>query len=122
MESVLELRSLNYSWTKIASIIDISRSTLYRKLAESGISTNDYSNLSPNQLDDIIKTIKKAHPTDGEVLMKGHLLSCGIRVKRVDMRESIHRVDHRNTVLRRSSTINRHIYSVPHPNYMCSNS
>ena len=59
MESVLELRSLYYSWTKIASIIDISRSTLYRKLAESGISTNDYSNLSPNQLDDIIKTIKE---------------------------------------------------------------
>ena len=50
--------------------------------------------------------------------MKGHLLSCGIRVKRVDMRESIHRVDNRNTVLRRSSTINRRVYSVPHPNYM----
>lgn len=41
IESIPELRALNYNWTKIASMLDISRATLYRRLGEAGISTDD---------------------------------------------------------------------------------
>lgn len=97
-------------------MLQISLSTLRRRLADWGIPTDDYSCVSPRELDDVIKTIKQDHPNDGEVLMKGHLLARGMKVKMKDMRDSIHRVDHANTVERRSKVIKRRIYSVPHPN------
>ncbi len=117
-DTVKEWRSLNFSWTKIASLIGVSRSTLYRRLKDFGIETDDYTAVQTADLDHEIKGIKQDHPNDGEVIMKGHLLSKGIKVKRKDLRESIHRVDHDNTVKRRSIAIKRRTYTVPHPNAM----
>lgn len=39
----LSLQSLNYSWTKISEILGVSRCTLYRRLREAGIDTDDYT-------------------------------------------------------------------------------
>ena len=91
---------------------------MYRRLEEAGVSPDDYTPISDQQLDDIIHSIKQDHPNDGEVLMQGHLLRQGIRVPRQALRNAIHRVDHINTVARKRSVVRRHIYSVPHPNYV----
>ena len=107
VDSILALRSLNYTWTRIASLLDISRRTLYRRLEEAGISTDDRTQLSEGELDDIIRSIKYNHPNDGEVLIKGQLLRMGVRVPRQAMRDSIHRVDHQNVVSRRHSVVRR---------------
>jgi len=80
IEDILELRALNYNWTKIASMLDISRATLYRRLEEAGISANDNTLLSDVQLSEIVSSIMQDHPNDGEVLIKGHLISRGMRV------------------------------------------
>lgn len=79
IDYVLELRSLNYSWTKIATVIGISRSTLYRRLEEEGISTDDHTDLSNAELDDIIRSIKQDHPNDGKILMQAHLITMRIK-------------------------------------------
>ena len=76
----------------------MSRSTLYHHLEAAGVSTNDYTDLTDENLDQVITTIKVEHPNDGEVLMRGHLLRMGIRVTRQQLRNSIHRVDHENTI------------------------
>ena len=68
------MRKLNYSWSKIARMLGISRQTLYRRLKEFNIPSNDYSTISCNELDDIVKEIKVNHPNDGESMMQGHLL------------------------------------------------
>lgn len=112
----MELRALNYSWTKIAAIMSISRSTLYRKLNEAGISTSDHSHLTDQQLDEIVASVKQDHPHDGEILLNGHLRSRGVRVTRQALRDSIHRIDHSNVLSRRHDVIRRRIYSVGHPN------
>jgi len=39
-EDILMLKRLNYSWTRIAEILDISLTTLYRPLQEFNIDTN----------------------------------------------------------------------------------
>ena len=44
---------MNYSWTKIASLLNVSRSTLYRRLRENNIATNDYISPSNATLDSI---------------------------------------------------------------------
>lgn len=101
---------MNYSWTKIASLLDISRSTLYRRLKGNNVSSNDYTSLSNATLDSIIHSIKCDHPNDGEVLLQGHLRRVGIKVLRKDLRESIHRVDGDLTQQRHARIIQRRIY------------
>ena len=115
-DEIISLRSLNFKWSKIASLLGVSRATLYRRLNEYGIAADDCTQLSDAQLDDIIVSIKGDHPHDGEILLKGHLCRLGIRVRRKDLRASIHRVDHEGAVRRRANLVKRRVYSVPHPN------
>ena len=115
---ILEWRKLNFSWSEIARMLGISRSTLYRRLNEAGVATDDHTPLSNHQLDRVIELIKKDHPKDGEVLVRGHLLRQGIKVTRQKIRDSIHRVDHTNVAARRRNVVHRRVYSVPFPNYI----
>ncbi len=74
--------------------MNVSRATLYRKLEETGINTDDHSQISDRDLDNIISGIKQDHPNDGEVLIQGHLVQKGQKITRERLRKSIHRVDH----------------------------
>ena len=77
------LRGLKFSFTDIASIMGISRATLYRRLDDAGIDcTCSYSRVSDRELDDEVRRIKHDHPNDGERLMMGHLVSRGVIVQR----------------------------------------
>ena len=94
----------------------MSRSTVHRRLLDVGVSTHDYTAISPSDLDEVLREIKKEFPNDGEVMTKSHLLRLGIKVTRQELRNSIHRVDHENTVSRQSKVVKRRVYSVEHPN------
>lgn len=94
----------------------MSRSTVYRRLLDVGVSTNDYTAISSSHLDEVLREIKKEFPNDGEVITKSHLLRLGIKVTRQELRYSIHRVDHENTVSRQSKVVKRRVYSVGYPN------
>ena len=115
-EDILSLRRLNYTWTKISRMLGVSRKTLYRRLEEYEIPHSNYSCVSSDELDEIVKDIKVNFPNDGEVMLQGHMLRLGFKVQRAALRASVHRVDHENTIARRSSTIIRRVYTVPHPN------
>lgn len=117
-EEILELRRLKYTWTKIASMLGVSRQTLYRQLSEYGIDTNTYSNITESDLDDLLCELKCEHPTYGEVMLQGFLLSMNINVPRAKLRQAIHRVDHANTLHRRSQVIRRRVHCTPYPNEM----
>ena len=88
-------------------MIDISCATLYRRLKDVGISSDDRSHVYDVELDDLIRSLKKDHPNDGEVLIQGHLVRMKIRVPRQALRQSIHRVDHANVVLHRRLVVRR---------------
>ena len=117
IEEVEFLRALHLPWIRIAEILDISRHTLYRWLKNEGILQElQFTEISDNDLDEVMKGIKEEHPNDGEVLVSGHLLAKGIRVPRSRMRASIHRVDPINTAQRRSKAIVRRRYTIGEPN------
>ena len=117
IDEVEFLRSLRFSFKEIASILGISRATLYRRLDEEGLSSNCmYSNISDQDLDSYILSIKRSHPNDGERLLAGHLCRLGIVVPRTRLRGSIHRVDPENTAARRSITVRRRAYHAEGPN------
>ena len=111
------LRGLRFPFCKIAVILGISRSTLYRRLEEEGLSQDlTYTDISDRDLDSELAAIKSNHPNDGERLLSGHLSRQGIIVPRAQLRASIHRVDPINTAIRRSVTIRRRVYHVEGPN------
>ena len=117
LDEVEYFRGLGFTWTKIAEMIGISRSTLYRFLEREGISsTRKYSEISSSDLDRAVAAIKQEHPNDGERMITGHLHSIGIVVPRSKLRASIHRIDPFSTAVRRSITIRRRIYHVEGPN------
>ena len=110
------LRSLRFSFKQIASILGISRATLYRRLDEEGLSSNCmYSNMSYQNLDSYIISIKRSHPNDGECLLTGHLCRLGIIVPRSWLWASIHQLDPENTAARWSITVRRRIYHAEGP-------
>ncbi len=114
VEDVEYLRSFGFTWTRIADILQISRSTLYRRLEEEGISSEArFSNISDV---DEIRDVKMNHPNDGERMVIGHLRQKNICVPRSRARASIHRVDPINTQLRRSVTVRRRTYYSEGPN------
>ena len=114
IEDIAFLRGLRFSWQRIAQILGISRSTLYRRINEEGLARNlSYTTISDADLDKLVADIKAVHPNDGERLM---MVSRNIFVPRARLRGAIHRVDPINTALRRSVTIRRRRYVCAGPN------
>ena len=117
IEEVEFLRSLNFKWEKIASILGISRWTLYRRIREEGVHEDlQFSDISDDDLDILVMQIKEEHRNHGEVLIAGHVAVRNVRVQRTRLRASIHRVDPVNTAQRRSTAVVRRIYNVGSPN------
>ena len=52
-----------------------------------------YCDLTDQELDDIVKQVQVEFPACGNKQMMGHLLSRGIRVQQVRVRDSMHRTD-----------------------------
>ena len=111
------MRSLRFSWTKIAQITGISRRTLYRRLDEWELPRDIYySDITDNDLDRLVRAVKAENPTSGEVLLMSQLHIRGIKVQRSRLRASLHRIDPQIIALRRRHTVRRRVYSVDSPN------
>ena len=116
VEEVAEMRKIGISITKISEIIGVSRSTLYRALEGSNLlGVTDISN---QELDEVIASYKEAHPNDGERILIGYLRSRNIHIPRSRIRNSIHRIDPHGIEQRRLTTICRRAYYVEGPNYV----
>lgn len=76
---------------------------------------DQYSAVSDNELDELVRNIHRQFPMCGNRQMQGHLLTHGVRVQQYRIRESQRRVDPEGTLLRRLGGIHRRQYSVPAP-------
>ena len=92
---------LRFTWVKIAQMYGVSRSTVYRKCKEAGITDIEkmqrvsYDNLLP-----VVNEIKNEFPDAGERLLSGLLHARNINFSRDTLRRVIHDVDPINTALR----------------------
>lgn len=102
----------------MAEVMMISRSTLWRRLNELGISFNTYSAITDSELDSVMELQVRNFPRYGSVMMWGHLRSLNVYVTRQKVRASLMRVSPQAVANHRSTTIQRRTYSVPCSNYL----
>ena len=79
-EDILMLKRFNYSWTRIAEILDTSHTTLYCRLQEFNIDTDKFTNIPELELDQVIKQVRTEHLNTGEVILQGLLAYKNIKV------------------------------------------
>ena len=79
---------------------------MYHRLEEFDISES-FTEISSSDLDQLLQEINAEHPNSGEVMLKGYLLERSVKISRATLRSAIHRVDHANTVSRKSVVIKR---------------
>ncbi|KAK7912700.1 hypothetical protein WMY93_012911 [Mugilogobius chulae] len=78
----------------LAKCLGVSRSTVYRRMQEFGLSVRGlYNNMNDQDLDHIISNVKHQMPNAGYRMVQGHLVSMGIRVQWSRIMASMHRVD-----------------------------
>ncbi|CAB4042493.1 PREDICTED: uncharacterized protein LOC107339677 isoform X1 [Paramuricea clavata] len=98
-------------------MLDISLSTVRRRMREQGLSsTQPFASLSDEELDSIVSEIKLSHPQCGYRMMIGHLRSRGLKIQQDRVRTSLRRVDPEGTTVRWMAAIYRRKYSVKGPN------
>ncbi|XP_048878521.1 uncharacterized protein LOC125747369 [Brienomyrus brachyistius] len=117
-EDIENLLSLSLTLTEVASVLVISRPTLYKYMQEYNIPQSKFSSIPDEELDAMINQIKSEHPHAGEVMLNGHLRSRGIIVQRRRLRESVKRIDGTGLESRRRTAVHRRVYAVPCPNYI----
>ena len=93
-QQLVEMLGTNLSVPCIAKLLGVSSSTIFRRMREFGLSVSElYSSISDEELDNVVISIKNDMPTAGYRMVKGRLLSIGLRVQWTRMAASMHRVD-----------------------------
>ena len=103
---------------EIASMLSVSESTIYRRMQSYGLSSQDFSNVSDEELDNHITELSKDFPFCGEGMLKFLLQERGIKVQRMRLRDSIHRVDEEGVRERTKGRLQRRVYNVKGPNHL----
>ncbi|CAJ0626567.1 938_t:CDS:1 [Entrophospora sp. SA101] len=92
--AIILLCSEGFSWVDIANIFGISITTLYRRRCDLNIlNIPSYSEISNNELDQIILNIKESQPYSGQNILMGALKSRSVRITRERLREALRRID-----------------------------
>ncbi|KAK7880188.1 hypothetical protein WMY93_033145, partial [Mugilogobius chulae] len=107
--------------TTISSLLGISRSTLFRRMADNNLSVSGmYSKCTDEELDDLVSRIKETMPHAGYRLVKGTLKAQGHRLQWSRVKASMHRIDSLGIVSRMTQLgcVVRRTYTVPCPKYL----
>lgn len=65
IELVQFLRSAGYKCDEVASVVGVSRSTLWRRLRALGVDMDTFTDISDSNLDDVVTRIQQQHPNVG---------------------------------------------------------
>ena len=116
IEQVELLRSADFTWDEISSVVGVSRSTLWRRLHKLGIPLQRYSDVDDCEVDKLVGQVQMNNPNVGVRMLQGHIRSLGMRVQRQRIRESVLRINPLRAVVRWQQVVPRRSYWVPGPN------
>ena len=101
----------------LAEKLGIHRNTLRAKIKENSINSS-FTEISDDDLDQIVKGYLENHPSSGRRYVTGRLRTQGLRIQRWRLEQSIKRVDRLGQTLRHRMTAKkpRRQYHVSRPN------
>ena len=102
---------------EISTILAVSESTIYQRMRQYGLSKFEFTDISDKDLDVEVKQIAVEFPYCGENFIKQILFQKGVKVQRMRIRDSVHRVDHDAVNARKKGRLHRRVYSVKGPNH-----
>ena len=107
-----------FSAISTARLLHVSLTTLRRRMAEFGmLIRSQYSNISDDDLDGMIRSLQEQDSNCGYRMMQGHLKGLNHHVQQSRVREAMARTDPRGVINRWCNTVVRRIiYSVHSPN------
>ncbi len=73
VEHVEFLRTSGYTWEEVSSVLGVSRSTVWRRLKDSNVHIDKYTDISDSQLDIVVSQVQQQHPNVGQVMLQGFL-------------------------------------------------
>ena len=93
-KEILEMFSNKFTISAMAKMLNVSDSTVKRRIQNDGLSiSSKYANLGQQDLDNIVKEILEQFPKTGYKSMIGYLMASGYRVQEKKVQEAMHRVD-----------------------------
>ena len=104
-DTLEELISLDLPVPCIAKMLGVSRSTLFRRMKEFQLSARNYSDISDEQLDDVVQAIKTEMPTAGYRMVRGRLRSAAATMHRVDSLGILSRLSGLGCIIRRTYSV-----------------
>lgn len=116
IDAVEFLRNCRYTWDQVSNALQVSRTTLWRRLTEAGIEIKKYTEISDDELDAMISQLQRENPNCGQQMMCGYLRDKGINIQRYRLRSSIIRTDPVRRLARCNRVITRCNYSVTRSN------
>ena len=107
------LKYKHFKRKSIAKLLRIHPKTLQRRIQEMGPEENEYSDLSKNELSEIMSKIQETAPNISQSRMMGTLRNRGIKVQRWRLRELMRELDPIGTALRWGQSICQRKYYLP---------
>lgn len=105
----------NIKLRDLASLLGVHRNTLRACMKRNNV-LKQYSNLSNEDLDILLRTFKDKKPGAGLQYVVGYLRKNGLRVQRHRVLSSLRRIDGIGRALRQNRGIKRRKYTVKRPN------
>ena len=102
----------------IATLLSVCERTVYRRMGRYGLSVLQFTEISDGDLDKVVEEITREYPSCGERMVMPILKDRGIRIQRMRLRDSIHRVDHEGVENRKRGRLCRRTYNVQGPNHL----
>ena len=117
-ETLIELRSLGFSWEDIARMLVVSRWTIHRRVSEFGLNhLPRFGDVTDEQLDSKVSAFLREHGClVGSSMFLGHLRSERLIILRERVCKCLARVDPQNVRIRWAITVSRRAYSAAEPN------
>ena len=103
---------------QISSMLSVSERTIYHRMEKYGLRSHNFSNISDDDLDRHVRQVSKDFPFCGEQMLRFLLKERGIKVQRMRLRDSVHRVDQEGVRERKKGRLKRRVYNVQGPNYL----
>lgn len=102
IERAIALHGLGNSWKEVADAMGVTRPTLYNHMRRAGLSTSrpQYTNISDDDLDEVVSKITLDHPFIGGIIVRGHLEANDIHISAQRVQECLRRVDAMGVLLR----------------------